>query len=240
MWTALTKVIDAYRYLRVVFKQLLGVEPAIRIDLNIDLEYHGDVGSGWKIASDRLKSDSVVIDVGIGENMSFSESLIRKYECVVYGFDPTPRAMQYVKGAGNRRFILQPAALGVKSGVAKFYLPSDERNVSGAIIYERHLKAEPIEVAMLSLEDICSMNGFDRIDLLKLDVEGAEYEIIESEAFGRKAEVIRQLCLEFHHRWPNIGRARTDAAVSRLRHLGFKCVWISRTSNEEYTFVREL
>lgn len=231
--------INTYRSLRVNVKRLLGVEPSISIDHEADLEFHGNGGGGWKIVSGKLEPNSIVVDVGVGEDISFSLSLIRKYGCVVHGFDPTPRAKSYLAKLNNSNFIHHPFALGVNSGKKKFYLPIDERNVSGAINQAKHLKNDPICVPVKTLGAICKENGFQQIDLLKLDIESAEYDIIDSAGFEIQARLIKQLCIEFHHRWRGIGAARTDAAVSRLRRLGFKCVWVSRTTNEEYTFLRD-
>jgi len=41
------------------------------------------------------------------------------------------------------------------------------------------------------------------IDLLKMDIEGAEYDVL-ADMISQRIPV-KQLLVEFHHRWPQIG-----------------------------------
>jgi hypothetical protein len=75
--------------------------------------------------------------------------------------------------------------------------------------------------------------GHDRIDLLKMDVEGAEYEIIED---MRKSGIRpRQVLVEFHHRWPEIGVKRTRETMQTLSDIGYKLFYTS--ARDEFGFL---
>ncbi len=204
----------------------------------VPLEFHGTDSSGWKIVASSLQSRSVVVDIGLGEDVSFSESIIRQYGCVVNGFDPTPRAIEYVKRLRNDHLCLFEYGLGVTGGRSQFYLPTNEFHVSGALHPERHLGGDTIEIELVTIGQMFQLLQCERIDLLKLDVEGAEYDLIQSSEFRAHAGAIDQLCLEFHHRWRSYGRKCTEDAVSVLQKLGFVCAWRSRSTNEEFLFVR--
>jgi hypothetical protein len=80
--------------------------------------------------------------------------------------------------------------------------------------------------------------GSAHIDLLKMDIEGSEYDVIESSAFAAAAPSITQLCVEFHHRWQSRGKRSTEHCVDALRQLGFDCAWRAPTTNEEFLFVQ--
>jgi hypothetical protein len=67
----------AYRRGRVFWRQLIGSEPVLARKRRIALEFHGSDYGGWPIVSNSLSNDSVVIDIGLGEDISFSESLLR-------------------------------------------------------------------------------------------------------------------------------------------------------------------
>lgn len=41
-----------------------------------------------------------------------------------------------------------------------------------------------------------------------------------------------QLLVEFHHRFPGIGKARTAASIAMLRQLGYKIFGLSETGGE--------
>jgi FkbM family methyltransferase len=202
------------------------------------LEFHGNCLGGWCTTLGWLGRDAVVVDVGLGEDTSFAESIIERYGCVVYGFDPTPRSIAHVNRLGNDKLRLFELGVGPTSGRAEFFLPINARHVSGSIAPERHLAPRGIQVELISVDKVFQLIERDRIHLLKLDIEGAEYDTIESPAFRYSAPFIDQLCVEFHHRWPSRGRRATDRAVATLRSLGFACAWTSPTTNEEFLFVR--
>ena len=48
----------------------------------------------------------------------------------------------------------------------------------------------------MSVSDYCKRHQIDHIDLLKLDIEGAEYDVID-DVLNEKLS-IKQICLEFH------------------------------------------
>lgn len=231
-------MIDLIRRARIVAKQIVGVEPHVRTRRPGPLEFHGNDQGGWCIARDSLGPGAVVIDIGLGEDISFSESIIAKYGCPVLGFDPTPRAIEYVSRRRPSGFALHEYGIGAHSGPVHFYLPKRSEHVSGAIAREEHLADAPIEVQLKTISEIFKAAGGARIDLLKLDVEGAEYDVIAGDEFTAVAPHIGQLCVEFHHRWRTRGKESTVAAVDRLAQLGFTCIWKSATTNEEFTFAR--
>ncbi len=228
---------EAYRVLRVLARRRAGIEPRVKVAARLPLEVHGNAAGGWCIGRDSLSERSVVVDVGIGEDASFPASIIRKYGCAVSGFDPTPRAIEYVRSLANERLKLFELALGVREGTARFFLPNNEAHVSGSLTKEGHLGNRQIEVPTVTLPHIFRLLGCARIDLLKLDIEGTEYDVIESPDFRKSAPLVGQLCVEFHHRWNARGKRSTEQAVEVLEELGFRCAWYCRSTNEEFLFV---
>jgi hypothetical protein len=84
------------------------------------------------------------------------------------------------------------------------------------------------------LGTLAAMLGQSRVDLLKMDIEGAEYGVIDDLAL--QPLLPRQLLVEFHHRFPSIGIGRTRAAVATLRSLGYRLFHVS-PNGEEYAFL---
>jgi len=78
------------------------------------------------------------------------------------------------------------------------------------------------------------MLGHQRIELLKMDIEGAEYEVIQDLLESRVE--IHQLLVEFHHRWPEVGLNKTETAIQQLNSVGYKIFSVS-LSGEEYGFL---
>ena len=231
------RLLDTYRRLRVTAKQLLGLEPRVRVSRGAALEYHGSQDCGWSIPVGAVRADSIIVDVGLGEDISFSTALIERTGCTVHGFDPTPRAISHVEGLAPRRFVLHKLGVAAQKGRATFHLPNNEQHVSGSLVRAAHTGGRTIDVDLVSLDDVFQLTGAASIDVLKLDIEGAEFDVLLDESFARHAPRIGVLCIEFHHRWKEYGPAKAEEAVRHLCALGFDCVWAQTTSNEEFTFV---
>lgn len=231
------RLLNQYRRLRVLGKQALHVEPYVPLQATPKLEFHGNDYCGWNIPRDSLNSGSVVVDIGLGEDISFTLSVMEKYGCAAHGFDPTPRAIDYISRQAPSRFVMHPVGVAAKRGPADFYLPNEEAHVSGSLALAEHVGLKKLRVELISLGDVFEQVGCQRIDLLKLDIEGAEYDLLASDDFGRLASRIGIICVEFHHRWEIFGPGSTANAVKTLNKHGFRCAWRSPVSNEEFLFV---
>lgn len=226
-----------YRKLKLLVLQLLGKEPNLIVGLNYALEFHGTVYGGWNILKDSLSQESVVVDLGLGEDISFSESLIDTYGCRVYGFDPTPRSIAYVNQRKNKLFFLYEYGVAAESGEAIFYLPNNAEHISGSLQSSFHLGENAISVRLIGTGELLEKIGVKSIDLLKMDVEGAEYGIINSKGFPELVKGTKQVLIEFHHRWPGIGKSKTIEAVKKMNQMGYGLAWVSET-NQEALFIR--
>ena len=76
-------------------------------------------------------------------------------------------------------------------------------------------------------------NGHDSIDLLKIDIEGFEYEVLESCLAQRIP--IKQICVEFHDFFPEIPKARTKQMIRALQSHGYDLIHRHR---HDHTFLR--
>lgn len=226
------------RRFRVNIKIKLGIEPKIKIMKGgCKLEFHGnkDYG-GWAIPKNIINKNSIVLDIGIGEDISFSESIILKYNINIHGFDPTPKSIIFINKLNNSKFHMHNYGLAAKNGTCVFHLPANTNYVSGSLTKAIHMGDDQIQVNFIDVENLMLMLYIKKIDVLKIDIEGAEYEVIESEAFKRNAHRINIICVEFHHRWPEFTASSTILAVIILERLGFECVWRAAETNEEFTF----
>ena len=162
-----------------------------------DLERLGSEYGGYMVPMSMLGSESVCYSCGIGEDASFDLELIAATGCHVYAFDPTPRAKAYATpiASQEKRFHFMPYGIWSSDGPQRFYAPKRDAYVSHSIGNQQETSTY-FEADCRSLESLMSDLGHDRIDLLKLDVEGAEYDILEDAVHSRAAP--RIICAEFH------------------------------------------
>lgn len=74
------------------------------------------------------------------------------------------------------------------------------------------------------------------IDLLKINIEGGEYDIINDLAESNLS--IKQIVLEFHHRFTGFKLAQTKNAVKILSGMGYEIFHIA-DNRKEYSFIRK-
>jgi hypothetical protein len=76
--------------------------------------------------------------------------------------------------------------------------------------------------------------GHTAIDVLKMDIEGAEYEVLDDLLQQRLP--VRQILVEFHHRFTNVGVERTTRAVANLNAAGYR-IFAASDNGEDYGFL---
>ena len=87
---------------------------------------------------------------------------------------------------------------------------------------------------MKNLKTICDELGVDNIDILKLDIEGSEFVVVDSiVSFPGK---IGQICLETHERFTRLGLAHLYILHKKLCRNGFSIVY---NDGETVTYLNE-
>lgn len=199
-------------------------------------KWYGNTYGGFYICPDLLNKDSIVYSFGIGEDISFDKALIDQHHCLVFGFDPTPKSINWLKEqkiSDNFRFY--EYGISDKSGFVDFYLPKNPDYVSGSLVLQKNIDTtQKTTVQMKSLADIMFELGHKQIDLLKMDIEGAEYEVIDN-ILSTKIR-INQLLIEFHDRFFENGNIKSQQAIEKLRRHGYEIFAIS-DSFEEISFI---
>ena len=118
--------------------------------------------------------------------------------------------------------------------MASFKPPDNPDHVSYTILNRPSTQQKAITVQVRRLSTIMKELGHQHVDILKMDVEGAEYEVIDDiDASNIRPQ---QILIEFHHRFPNVGVAKSKRAIARIRGMGYRLFSVS-SSGEEYGFM---
>ncbi len=205
---------------------------ALRIRPRSDLVRLGSAYGGWTVPADLVEPSWVCYSVGVGDDITFDIALIEQFGCEIEAFDPTPSSVEYVQRAAAHepRFRFYPWGVWICDDPAvRFYAPPySDTNFSAVNL---HRTDEFFDAPCRALLSIMEELGHDRIDLLKLDIEGAEYEVLDSLIDGPiRPEV---LCVEFHKRSSGI-RSMVQAA-NRTQAAGYEAV---AAEGYDVTFVR--
>jgi FkbM family methyltransferase len=151
---------------------------------------------GWTIPVDLLDENSICYLAGTGLDISFDLELIDLLGCQVYAFDPTPGAVDYVSREVpvGVRYLFEPIGLWSENTTKQFYAPRDASAISHSIV-NLHGTADYFEAPCETVPTVMRRLGHQQIDLLKLDIEGAEYDVLDEMFRADVYPVV--LCVEF-------------------------------------------
>ncbi len=213
-----------------IYLWLSGRDFFIKPDVIINYRFFGGSYGGWPIIEELLEVNepSVIYSFGVGEDVSFDLELIEKHHVRVYAFDPTPKSISYVsQNVDNNMFIMHEFGLYSKDGSVKFFEPKDSNNVSHSV-YSKG--SGYVKVEMKRLQTIMRELEHSSIDVLKMDIEGSEYRVIddmiESEIFPK------QLLIEFHHRFKNIKAKKTKKYIEVLKKNNYQLFYVSNNGTD--------
>lgn len=190
---------------------------------------------GWQYIPELLGKRSIVYSLGVGDSIDFDMDLIHRYSLTVHAFDPTPYSEEWVAGLElPANFVFHPWAAAAENGSLRLYRRINKRGRKSSVMWTAENvagdDADFIDVPACTIPSMMQKLGHERIDVLKIDIEGAEYGILDG--FDKNSFLPVQLLVEFHHRFPGIGKHRTAASIEKLRKLGYEIFSISQTGRE--------
>lgn len=202
-----------------------------------DKQWLGNSYGGFYVANGSLSINSIVYSIGIGEDVSFDLDIIEKYNCKIFAYDPTPKSVNWVnKNISNNNFNFFPTGISQEKGSRLFYLPKDNKHVSGSLEKIFTVNEEmAVELEFDTLKNQMIKNNHKKIDLLKMDIEGSEYDVIDS-ILNEKIE-IDQILVEFHPHLVQNGKNKTKSSIFKLESFGYKC-FARSNSFLEYSFIK--
>ena len=174
------------------------------------------------IYSKILDSDSLVIDLGANLGQ-FSEAITREFKCSCYAIEAAPSL--YSKLPENGLVKNFNYAISDRNEPLKIYtsynLECNSISQEAASIYG--IQGE-ISVDGITLETFLKDQRIELVDLLKIDIEGAEEAVFNSTSDATLCNV-KQITIEFHDFVPgSISTEEVNKITNRLKRLGFICI----------------
>lgn len=182
-----------------------GVEPRVRIELRCDRAMH----AGWCVCPQAIRKGDVVYSFGVGGDLGFERALVERYGARVFAFDPDPATAGLAADAGSPLLRHEALTIGGMDGRAAVRLPG------GA----------SVEARVLRLPSHMRLLGHRRVDAIRLDVPGAEGDVIRD--LVRMDVDVQQLLVAFREPPTPEARRRIEAAVRALGEHGYRIFHIS-------------
>ena len=203
----------------------------------------------YLIKANLLNKNSIIYSFGVGDSLGFEKKIVEKFKCRVYCFDPTKLAINFMKKEKYDKNLIhfQPYGIWNTDGKIKFYYQDEaNRNNSGGSITNLFETKKFEFLDCFKLSSIMNKNNHKRVDVLKLDIEGASIHVIEN--FISENIYPNQIVVEFEfseidefkddkfNKWAR----KLEKLISLMKSKNYKCYNLPRYSHLPYSTIEVL
>lgn len=181
-----------------VWQQLLDDWKAQKGDQELRLEYD-------------LNEQSVVFDMG-GFDGNWSAEIYARYRSKIEIFEPYPPFAKAISKRFENNPDVKIHTLGLGRKSERKMLAVDSASTS---IFKTEESDNVVEIELQSAIQFLEKNNFRQIDLMKINIEGGEYELLEHLIAHGWMEKINSFQIQFHHFVPD-AKSRMKAIQNEL------------------------
>lgn len=165
------------------------------------------------------------IGANYGQDAAFLQKKFNLNSKDIYIFEPHPEIIATVKKQFN--FNCHPLAVSDKNKKTTFHAIKTESKNAGISSLMHHKINNTndyldIEVESIRMDTFIDANKIDKIDFLKIDVEGCSYEVLAG--FGDKLSIVKSIQIEAEYSPIWTGQKTWDDISSLLLNNGFQLI----------------
>lgn len=162
----------------------------------------------------------------LGGNCGMFSARIAPLARSVFAYEPVPSNFEQLKQNVRSSPHITPinSAVGATRGTLRLYPGSTDRGTGRFSAHpdaSTHDTSHPFDVPSIPLVEVFQTHAIEQLDLLKIDIEGAEHEVLEAapDALLRR---IREIVGEYHPATSADGKPRDiNSLRSQLERSGF-------------------
>jgi FkbM family methyltransferase len=158
---------------------------------------------------DFLNENSVVFDLG-GYEGQFASDIYAKYGCTVYVFEPVPQYADFIRKRFSQNPKIKVFTFGLGSKTEEMMIKVSEESSS------LYLDGAGTSVRIEDLTAFVHKEGIKTIDLMKLNIEGGEYDVVPYLVATGYIKHVRAIQIQFH-KFVKDAKARMDAIREDLK-----------------------
>jgi FkbM family methyltransferase len=185
---------------------------------------YDDLGCDYERYGCYIQEGDVVLDLG-GNIGIFAYRAETRGASKVISFEPvTPTFNCLIKNRGTKTLVYKNA-VGGKNGFTTFRIHTDFTHIGGGTSENQDLLLNQREiihserVIIIGINEIFE-NLVEKIDFMKIDIEGGEVEVLENIS-DKNLKSLRCLAAEFHKTYDGFDKFQSDF-VDRMVNLEFK------------------
>ena len=139
-----------------------------------------------------LKEDSIIFDVG-GFKGKFTDKFLKEFNCKSFIFEPNPIYYKYLSDKYKNNEKVKVFEFGLGPVNHDKYL-TDENESATIEDYKTDYK-----ISVKNINEVIEKLNITKIDLLKLNIEGAEYELLDCMLETKTIEIFESIQVQFHN-----------------------------------------
>lgn len=170
-----------------------------------------------------LDTSSIAVDVG-GYRGDWASDIYSRYRCRILVLEPVPLFCEHLR----RRFAQNPNIKIVQVGLGAHSREEDISLQADGTSFLRQSRYTQT-VRMLSAFDFFTQEKLERVGLMKINIEGSEYELLEHLAQSNLLKNIDNLLVQFHDIAPDstarMLKIRETLSLTHRRLFSYDFVW---------------
>ena len=225
----------AFKKLKAKLRQRKLRSHSIVVDTDLSKRSFGARSGVWTVHPEGLGPHSIVYSFGVGDNIAWDLAMIETHGLELHAFDPTPRSIEWISRQKlPPSFHFHDFGLAHFDGEIELFEPRKVHKINYTSRAEKKGGIRKISCPVRRFGSIAQELGHANIDILKVDIEGAEVEALPD--ILESGFPIGQLLVEFHYNYPSISFESTLERIARIRSAGFQILHISDRAYE-FSFV---
>ena len=158
-----------------------------------------------------LDKDSLVFDIG-GYKGQWASDIYAKYNCTIHVFEPVQSFAQKIEERfkNNSKIILHDFGLGQTTADAQITIDNDASSLHRHSCRTTGNNSQTIKI--VDIDDFIKQNNIHHIDLMKMNIEGGEYELLDRIIETGLIDKIQNVQIQFHDFVPQADKRRQALA----------------------------
>lgn len=179
-----------------------------------------------------MNDNSIILDLG-SHNGEFAKIISEEHNCMCYAVEAHP--LYFEKIQENDRVKKYNYAISGNNGEIFLYLSQNPE--AHSILKSEFDNQQKIKITSITLENFIDQVKIKNIDILKIDIEGAEIALFDSTQ-SSIIKGIKQITVEFHDFIESFKLKRdVERVIKYLKQLGFYCINFSPHGHYDILFI---
>ncbi len=176
-----------------------------------------------------LDRNSLVFDLG-GYQGQWASDLFSRYQCPILVFEPVKSFAEKIEKRFRKNELIDVFnhGLGGSSRKETIHICADSSSVFKG-------SGDTENITIVDVKDFLEERGITKIDLVKINIEGGEYELLERLVETDTTKIIENILVQFHDFFEDsdsrIETIQNNLKVTHTPSYQYKYIWENWTRN---------